>query len=703
MFNIYKSTINGNNNFNNHYDNSRISQPKQQSPYPIIRSTSTSFSITSYPESTTKDYFNEEISTILKISDSQECNENFSIFIKCIIDNIYVNNNDIIPTYQDLSIISLKLLTSNLFVKNYKFCIAKILAFLATFTSITNFRVKNKNEEDEFDENDNCDEISDQIVYETECLKEFLCITLLLLLKLKNSCNENDNNLNDDVSSDTSSTISSTTSEAIELINVDEVFKTLQQSRFISIISQFINAQIKAVSQRKSSFVILKFSCDIVFEYLYYFENLSTKEFLDLTFNNNEIITTIIKDLLSSKKFTNYDVNSNNEDDDFENDLDENKLVAYEELKLLLFINEQYLMNSFRIEDNKNQVFEELIHNDNKNQKSNVSNIVGFINLLIYHLNREESKIIKLLILKFLYLVFTTSYTSKLIYKNDLKILVDIFIRELDNLDYNESILILTYLRVLYPILTFSELSECNNYKSQEIINVLSNTIMNSNKDNENSTIASLATKCMNVKWLKKFTRNKVKFQQDNLSNSPQSKESTSDFNSSEELSNSSKETLQNLTRIASVRSSSRSDYHKHTTVHNQLERKHSEKLITKNSSSSNVTSPSIFIENNNNVFLNQFSKKINLDDNQIIKQESPPNEQDSNILNLPNEYLTQKPLPKLPVPEKKLNQIYLDGVDTTSTRNSSSSSINSINSLKQKAMRKKAPPPPPPPPRRRK
>ncbi|KAI5963540.1 LDB17 [Candida pseudojiufengensis] len=730
MFHIYtSSTNNGNKNQEyKDYNNSKTIQQQRHSssPNPILRSSTTSFSITSIPEPeqlSTKDYFYEEISTILRISDSQECNENFSIFIKCIIDNIYINNNDITPTYQDLSIISLKLLTSNLFVKNYKFCIAKILAFLATFTTVTKYRLENEiSQNDETSEDYNYVEVSEQIGYESECLKEFLCITLLLLLKLKNTSNEIDNNTNDDLASDVSSNASSNTSEAIELINVDEVFKTLQQSRFISIISQFINIQIKAVSQNKSSFVILKFSCDIIFEYLFYFEYLSSKEFIDLTFNNNEIITTIIKDLLSSENFNNYTVTSINGDDDDgydndnNNDFNESKLVAYEELKLLLLINEQYLMISYKLEENnKNQVFEELIHNDDKNHKSNVSNIVGFINLLIYHLNREESKIIKLLILKFLYLVFTTSYTSKLIYKNDLKILLDIFLRELDNLDNNELNLISTYLRVLHPILLYSELSECNNYKNQEILNVLSNTIINVNKDNNNEsqTISNLASKCMNVKWLKKSIRKK---------NGSLPNESTNEsLSSSEELSNSTTETLKSFTRIASVRSSSRSDYHKHTTVHNQLERKNSEKLLSRKSTKSHTHNKknSLFMENNNNVFLNQFSKQIDLeedendddeDDNNDPKQESPPNEEDSNILDLPNEYLIQKPLPKLPISEKRKQQIYMNNGNDynnsngiSSTRNSSSSSLNSINSLKQKAMRKKAPPPPPPPPRRRK
>ena len=78
-----------------------------------------------------------------------------------------------------------------------------------------------------------------------------------------------------------------------------------------------------------------------------------------------------------------------------------------------------------------------------------------------------------------------------MIYLNDLKILIDILLRELNDLDYNENIVLtMTYLRVLYPILMFSELCEINGnrnrngyghgYKSQEILETLRNIIINS-------------------------------------------------------------------------------------------------------------------------------------------------------------------------------------------------------------------------------
>lgn len=547
MSQISNSTRDG-----NYANNTTFPRPFQA---PSRASTSISFaSITTLPaEDEERDYFDEELSLILINSDSQECNENFSIFIKCIVDNLYNNDADTKPTYESLSLYALKLLTLNLFVKNFKFCIGKILAFLETFTTITNYRL-------EFTDDGNSEsewEVNDQVAYESECLKEFLCITLLLLLKLKNTSNDQDFA---DESSDVLST-SSATSNSLDLVNGDILFKTLEQCRFIFIMSQFISTQIKAVAKEESSFVILKFGCDIIFEYFYYVEILSPTEFMDLTFNNNEVIVTIIKHLLSSEGFNNYDLES---DDDFHN---EAKLVAYEELKLLLLINEQFLMSSYSRNEHSNKVFEELIHNDD-NSKSNVNNIVGFINLLIYHLNREESQIIILLILKFLYLVFTTSFTAKLIYRNDLKILLDIFLRELDNLEHKDNILIVTYLRVLFPILMFSELNECGGYKSHELYNVLSNVVVNSGQKqddaNEGKFILDLAMKCMNVKWLKKSLSNhKTKV------NEAQREKESPELSSPEDLKTVERESSRLFTRIASVRSSSRSDYHKHTTAHN--------------------------------------------------------------------------------------------------------------------------------------
>lgn len=48
---------------------------------------------------------------------------------------------------------------------------------------------------------------------------------------------------------------------------------------------------------------------------------------------------------------------------------------------------------------------------------------------------------LQLLILKMLYLLFTTSGTQEYFYTNDLRVLVDVFLRELNNLsDENESV-----------------------------------------------------------------------------------------------------------------------------------------------------------------------------------------------------------------------------------------------------------------------
>ncbi|KAI3404106.2 LDB17 [Candida oxycetoniae] len=686
---------------------------------------------------TARDFFDDEISLVLINSDPMECNENFSIFIKCIIDNIYVDTNSP-PTYQELSLYALKLLSSNLFVKNSRFCIGKILAFLETFAAVTEYRLEAKaNESNDADLMKQ--KADDRIKFESESLKEFLCITLLLLLKLKNSSNEKDDRDDDESVSSASST--STQPENLDLLGIEEVFKTLQTSKFIAIITRFITTQIKAVDQNESSFVILKFSCDLVFEYLYYIEFLSSKELAELASNDNEIIAVIIKYLLSSEHFNNYDLDS----DEFNN---ESRLVAYEELKLLLLINEQFLMNSYNESRSTNNVFAELTNN-NKDTNCNMKNIVGFINLLIYHLNREESQIIKLLILKFLYQVFTTSYTAKLIYRNDLKILIDIFIRELDNLESKDSILIFTYLRVLYPILMYSELSDCGNYKNIELWDVLSHTITNpgskTSGSEERLLMSQLAAKCMKVKWLEASVTKMKNNSQNNgrhlrheptlpssLESSPEKHSledstkgavpTTSPSSSSSSITTATTTTMTThidgmttpstpstpppppplFTRVASVRSSSRADYHKHTTAHNFLDRKSSGKRAKTNTSTS---LGSIFEENNNNVFLKQFAQKLAITRNNDIPIDETsdisdnPSCQDSNILNLPNEYLQSKPLPKIPVPKKIRGQFY----QNEGSAASSSSSLNSDSSVKQKARKKKAPPPPPPPPRRRK
>ena len=77
---------------------------------------------------------------------------------------------------------------------------------------------------------------------------------------------------------------------------------------------------------------------------------------------------------------------------------------------------------------------------------SRVASSPTFGENLIFILNRTSSRAdddlcVQLLILKLLYLLFTTKETTFYFYTNDLKVLVDIFIRELSDLpDESESV-----------------------------------------------------------------------------------------------------------------------------------------------------------------------------------------------------------------------------------------------------------------------
>lgn len=635
--------------------------------------------ITSFPVvKLSKSELNEQLHPILINSDTGECNQNLCTYFKIIIDNLYFPDGETPSNYHHLSIYALKLLDLNLFVKNYRWCVGKILSLLQVFIDIQNCP-------DEFGTNK-------ELQRESVCMKEFLCIILLLLLKLKNEQNINEFNHEESMHSNFRS------------IDADSLFEVLIDLDFVTIIGNLISAHITHSEVNHASFVFLKFSADILFEYLYNVVLLSDQEFHSLT-NQTNLIPILIKDLLSNENFNNYDIDG----DDFE---DEDKLIAYEEFKLLLLINEQYLMKSYSARSMSNKVFEGLINGvDNvslheKNSASR-SSISGFINLLVYHINREESHIIKILILKFLYLVFTTSYTTKLPYVNDLKILIDIFIRELNDLDYTDDssdenrILIITYLKVMYPLLMFSQLSELQQgYKTKEILELLHNLILNGDSSNKSTTnsddkqeniVAKLAMKCLSVSWLKKkkkssspgsdssnssspvITNNSLKHNNNNNSSvasleSKLSLSNTHDIAGTLDLNDSSDSLAASFTRIASVRASTINDYHQHTTLHN---------LATSNTHDSHNS----IVENNGNIFLQDSISKM------TIKQ---PNEtRKSNLLDLPKEYLKEKPLP--PVYE------FYSGNRSYASSNSNISTSSS-NSLLQKALKKKAPPPPPPP-----
>lgn len=124
-----------------------------------------------------------------------------------------------------------------------------------------------------------------------------------------------------------------------------------------------------------------------------------------------------------------------------------------------------------------------------------------------------------------MYLLFTTPSTQEYFYTNDLRVLVDILIRNLLDLPEDATALRHTYLRVLYPLLCHTQLRHPPHYKRAEIKNLLAVLVRGQGSDfkGENSptavtddtearmryfedvdeTTIRLVSRCGRVSWLK--------------------------------------------------------------------------------------------------------------------------------------------------------------------------------------------------------
>lgn len=116
-----------------------------------------------------------------------------------------------------------------------------------------------------------------------------------------------------------------------------------------------------------------------------------------------------------------------------------------------------------------------------------------------------------------MYLLFTTPPTYEYFYTNDLRVLVDILIRNLLDLPDYKASLRHTYLRVLYPLLEHTQLQSPPHYKRQEIqkllallcgnkcdidgVSPLAGTAWNHFEDVDETT-KRLVRRCQTVSWL---------------------------------------------------------------------------------------------------------------------------------------------------------------------------------------------------------
>jgi hypothetical protein len=123
----------------------------------------------------------------------------------------------------------------------------------------------------------------------------------------------------------------------------------------------------------------------------------------------------------------------------------------------------------------------------------------------------------QLLVLKMLYILFNTKGLSEYFYTNDLCVLVDVFLREIVDLDeesesvcnyldsmstsnLDNSQLRHTYLRVLHPLLTKTQLRSLP-YKRTQIVRALESLIANQEIREVSSTTKRLVERCLNGEW----------------------------------------------------------------------------------------------------------------------------------------------------------------------------------------------------------
>ncbi|KAH7052889.1 hypothetical protein BKA57DRAFT_491088 [Linnemannia elongata] len=153
---------------------------------------------------------------------------------------------------------------------------------------------------------------------------------------------------------------------------------------------------------------------------------------------------------------------------------DDAEQLNYGAIKLLLVFNEQYMLHTSS-RPHHSQTDMKFAYSGNPLLTvlaDRLGRSATFGENLIFMLNRAEETALQMLILKILYLLFTSPSLYEFFYTNDLHVLVDVVIRELWDLPEEEESLRHAYLRVLGPLLTNTQLKKAT-YKRAEIVRLL--------------------------------------------------------------------------------------------------------------------------------------------------------------------------------------------------------------------------------------
>ncbi|KAI9707134.1 MAG: hypothetical protein M1836_000094 [Candelina mexicana] len=183
---------------------------------------------------------------------------------------------------------------------------------------------------------------------------------------------------------------------------------------------------------------------------------------------------------------------------------DVNDPYHYPVIRVLLVLNEQYMVCAHDPGPD-NTPTKGLTNKVIKLLSTHGSDYKTFGENIILLLNRESETSLQLLILKLLYLLFTTRSTYEYFYTNDLRVLVDVIIRNLLDLPEESTALRHTYLRVLYPLLAHTQLRHAPHYKRDEICKLLTmmTTVRGAHFAPADETTVRLVGRCVKVPWLK--------------------------------------------------------------------------------------------------------------------------------------------------------------------------------------------------------
>ncbi|KAF9521777.1 hypothetical protein CPB83DRAFT_865258 [Crepidotus variabilis] len=187
----------------------------------------------------------------------------------------------------------------------------------------------------------------------------------------------------------------------------------------------------------------------------------------------------------------------------------------YSVIKLIIALNEQFMVAGLSHDEprighpkdppeHKNRVIRVLMRR--------LGSSKTFGENMIFMLNRAqhspEDFCMKLLILKILYVLFSTKGTAEYFYTNDLCVLVDVFLRELADMEDDSESLRHTYLRVLHPLLTKTQLREVP-YKRAQILVALESMVGHTKMREITPTTRRLVERCLSGEWCIQLTDNR--------------------------------------------------------------------------------------------------------------------------------------------------------------------------------------------------